>query len=60
MSQWAAACWRNEFLQADLFERPPQEPGVVPRLEANGPKHVWSREIAYVPTSVGVGSTSTW
>ena len=32
--------------------QPPQEPRPVPRLRADGPNHVWSWEITYLPTNV--------
>lgn len=32
--------------------RLPQEPRPVPRLRADGPNQVWSRDISYLPTSV--------
>ena len=32
--------------------RPPQEPRPVPRLRADGPKQLWSRDITYLPTTV--------
>jgi len=32
--------------------RPPQEPRLVPRLRATGPKQVWSWDITYLPTTV--------